>query len=312
VRVAASLGIDADVVPITADTWRRTVVSSVHEYEYAYGGGTVPISALARRALADGCKVVLTGEGSDELFGGYGLNPGWRSAWSLLPRAKRPRWALEQVRAIGLISVRARLRERFGPHVPALLPDAARRGDAVREETLDAARRAYGHHEGARRELEAAMLTALTAGTLSGLLNRMDKNAMGASVEARVPYLDRDVISLVVNLPAEARIGPPPKRVLRGVAARYLPHALTNRPKQAGTPIDVRGHLAPADPDFLDQGRMRDMYEVPLDRWRHALARASPAVFTRLWFAEIWCRLFLEGQDVRAVEDALWPAGVDA
>ena len=59
---------------------------------------------------------------------------------------------------------------------------------------------AYNHHAGDRGDLEAALLSHLDY-SLCWLLNRMDKNIMQASVEARVPFLEPEVVKLVLNLP---------------------------------------------------------------------------------------------------------------
>jgi asparagine synthetase B (glutamine-hydrolysing) len=52
----------------------------------------------------------------------------------------------------------------------------------------------------------------------SWLLNRMDKNVMQASVEARVPFLEAEVVKLVLNLPLEVRFGPWTKGIHQGTS----------------------------------------------------------------------------------------------
>ena len=76
--------------------------------------------------------------------------------------------------------------------------------------------------------------------SLCWLLNRMDKNVMQASVEARVPFLEPAVVELVLNLPLEARVGPWSKGILRDVARRVLPWSIAHRPKIYGMAFDAR------------------------------------------------------------------------
>ena len=45
---------------------------------------------------------------------------------------------------------------------------------------------------------------------------------------------------------------------------------------------------------------------MPADEWRAAVTHLSSAHALRLWTGEVWCRLFLGGEDDAAVEAALW------
>jgi asparagine synthetase B (glutamine-hydrolysing) len=153
--------------------------------------------------------------------------------------------------------------------------------------------------------LEAALLGDL--GTyLPHLLNRQDKNTMQHSIETRVPFLDPDVVALALDLPLEARATPERKGVLRDLARIHLPRGVANRTK-LGFGFDVRRYLrGAARPEFLADGRLRETLGVPAEEWSAAVADLSSAHALRLWTGEVWCRLFLEGEDDAAVEAALW------
>jgi len=132
---------------------------------------------------------------------------------------------------------------------------------------------------------------------------------MAASVETRVPFLDPDVVRLAVNLPLEARTGPRLKGILRDVGRRNLPKRIAYRPKYPGMLFDARGCIErAARPEFLASGVLREVLELPRAAWLDLLEKTGPRAGLGLWTAEIWVRLFLEGQDVERVEAELWPA----
>jgi asparagine synthetase B (glutamine-hydrolysing) len=170
---------------------------------------------------------------------------------------------------------------------------------------MRSAREAYGHHSGVRARIESSLLQSLFGGSFSFLLNRMDKDAMSHSVETRLPFLDREMLGLVLNLPLEERVGPTVKGLLREVARRHLPAEIVARPKQAGMVFNsLRRIEQAARPGFLEHGHLRELLEEPAERWQRRLRRKNGRM--RLWTAEIWCRLVVDGQAISAVERDLW------
>src|SRR4051812_21254358 len=72
-QVARSLGVELRTVRMTAESWRADLVPAVAHNEYPLTHeSSVPMTQIARLAREDGVKVLLSGEGADELFGGYG------------------------------------------------------------------------------------------------------------------------------------------------------------------------------------------------------------------------------------------------
>jgi asparagine synthase (glutamine-hydrolysing) len=295
-RVAARAGAELHTVRVTGESFRAGLVRTVEHHEYPLiHPGSVPMVELAALARAHGAKVLLSGEGADELFGGYDwLDPRAAAAFA----ARRSPWRLART-----VAGAARDRLRRGPRDPA--PEAVERFEGAARAD---ARRAYAHHRGVRRRLEAALAADLEL-YLSHLLNRQDKCTMASSVETRVPFLDPDVIALALNLPLEARLEPRRKGVLRDVVRRRFGEALAERSK-LGFGFDTRGLIeARADPSFLLDGRLREVLETPTGEWEEGVRTMPDTWALPVWTAEVWCRLMLDGTPRDEVEAALWSGG---
>ncbi len=314
-RVAKALGIDAEIVEVTPQDFRRLfVAATVHSGGPIPNASAVTVAQLAERAKQCGVKVLLTGEGSDELFGGYeGMHAAEFAAF--LPRhyglvrlvepmlltnprkALNPQWVLSRLwtttlRAIHPRSVSSGWQGQLNADTRSMAL-----ADAVA---------AYAHHTGERRQLEADLLQRLDY-SLCWLLNRMDMNVMQMSVEARVPFLEPEVAALVLNLPLEARVGPWSKGILRDVARRVLPWSVAHRPKIYGMAFNAAAWVEEgADPAFLRDGMLRDTLGIPRDGFDEVLRSSDESLRLRLWSAEVWCRSLFGGQSVGHIEQDLW------
>jgi asparagine synthase (glutamine-hydrolysing) len=289
-KVAGALGVELRTVRMTAESWRAELVDVVRHVEYPLTHeSSVPMAQIAALAHSDGVKVLLSGEGADELFGGYEHLHGREHADFLA----RGRPAERAARAV--YRRMQRLRER-----------RVWRSESAKDWELGVERRAraaYRHHRGARRRLEAALAADLET-YLPHLLNRQDKSTMRASIETRVPFLDPGVVELAFNLPLEARVEPRHKGVLRDLAGRLLPEGVAQRPK-LGFGFEADRYISEkARPEFLSEGSLRAwLYDTP---WREMPENPTGYDALLLWTGEIWCRVVLEGQPVDAVNEALW------
>jgi asparagine synthase (glutamine-hydrolysing) len=309
-QIAANgLDVDLETVRVTVSDWRRGLVDAVahHEYPLSAAGSSVPLSLLARRARERGFKVLLTGEAADELFGGYTHIYGAefrhflpaRAAFRRIVEELRGRRGLSPVRRRGIARIRGNR-----PGAAAVIDPPLELVD-WQHATRRSADAAYEHHPGARGRLESVLLSGLSSCAFSFLLNRMDKDLMAHSVETRFPFLDSHVVELAVNLPLEHRVAPATKGLLRDVAHRWIPGPIARRPKQHGMVFRAGQRIEEAArPSFLEAGCLRELLQLPADRWRRLIDRARDGA--TMWSAEIWCRLFIEGQDVAAVERELW------
>jgi len=297
-RVAELAGAQLRTVRTDATSWRADFVDVVAHTEYPLlHPSSVPMAQIARLAREDGVKVLLSGEGADELFGGY--------PWVHAPQQRD--WLAADRRFNAPLRTLWRRLNRLGVGDVEGPPE----GPCEEVTEFDRATRrrasaAYAHHRGARRRLEAALLGDLGS-YLPHLLNRQDRTTMAHSIETRVPFLDPDLAALAVNLPLEQRSGPPRKRALRDVARRLgVPADLVDRAK-VGFGFDVAGYIDDAaDPEFLLDGRLREELGVSAADWRANVPGVGGHWPLALWSAEVWCRVLLDDQDPATVSTDLW------
>jgi asparagine synthase (glutamine-hydrolysing) len=221
----------------------------------------LPTFLLAERARAD-VKVILSGEGADELFGGYPTYLGHKFAgrWQRLPRPVRTavRWAVDRwPSSTGKVTLEYMLKQFLSAterpwlerHLAWL--GALRIEDGVIPElacTLDR----FPHDDPLNRVMWFDFATYLP----DDLLVKVDRATMLASVEARAPFLDREVMELV--LPAASRLkvrGLSTKVILKKAARGLVPDNVINRRKRGlSVPVArwLNTGLAPLADRLLD------------------------------------------------------------
>jgi asparagine synthase (glutamine-hydrolysing) len=217
-----------------------------------------PLYLLARRVREHGFKVVLTGEGADEVFGGYDIfkEAAVRRFWARRPdSAWRPALLRRLYPYLGGMQSQSpeylraffrggldRAQDPLFSHLPRfLLTQRAMRffSPALRE-----ALRGYDPMEEMRDALPAAFGSwhALhqaqyleTAHLLPGyiLSSQGDRVAMAHAVEGRFPFLDHRVVELAARIPPRMKLkGLREKHILRRALGRHLPPSIVERAKQ--------------------------------------------------------------------------------
>lgn len=293
-KVAGALGVELRTVAMDAARWRAGFVEAVlHNEQPLVHESSIPMAGIAGLAHGDGVKVLLSGEGADELLGGYAF------------RNVQPDGELADGPVKGLLRSVRRERQRRAA-VAAGAQGDGHQGEFDHGAALyRAALQAYAHHRGARRRYEAGLLMDLRV-YLPHLLNRQDKNTMQRSIETRVPFLDPDVAELALNLPLEARVRPERKGILRDIGARVLPPEIAARPK-VGFGFDIDRYVEPGlREEFLADGRLREALGEPAEAWRSRVAALRGQRRMLALSAEVLCRAFLDDETPAAIEAALW------
>ena len=287
---------------VTADdaALRRALdVVTEHLAEPVGDPALLPTYLLAEAARAD-VKVVLSGEGADELFGGYPTYPGHRAAlaWQRLPRPLRAvlRGAITRLPAsTGKVTLEFMLKqfvaaadrpllERHLAWFGALGPDAAG-GDV---EAIAAKLRGFPEGDPLNRVLWLDFVTYLP----DNLLVKVDRGTMLASIEARAPFLDRRVLELVLPAPSALKVRGFTTKVILKQAARGLVPANVIRRRKRGLSVPVarwlNAGLAPLADRYLAAPHLAPDRVRPLFA-EHRAGRANHA--RKLWpvlMAELW------------------------
>ena len=260
---------------------------------------TYALSELTRRHV----KVALSGDGGDEVFGGYpkyllGAPPRGRplsSSFERLLRALpwRPRGMASRVLATALVAgshpicvvpIRrlSRLRQGHAPTAAHGLQDEAE-VEAYFEPWERRARR-YGP----RFDTDVLMRADLETYLSENCLVKTDRASMLASLEVRVPYLDETVLDRILPLPGQARIARGQlKALLMPIVRRLLPREVWDRPKQGfGGSLDtwLPGIWRPAVETALDWGESNlPLFDYGYLRRLHALTIAGRGSGRALW-----------------------------
>ena len=265
--VAKALGAKHETIEISeAMVWRHLpeIVACMDDPAADYA--IIPTWFLARRARQD-VKVVLSGEGGDEIFAGYGR---YRAA-------TRPWWlGGKAMYAGGYFDKLDVLRAR---------PAGWRDGIAAAE---------AAEADSGRSRLAQAQATDMTDWLPHDLLLKLDRCLMAHAVEGRTPFLDRGIAEAAFRLPDGLKLRKGlGKWLLRRWLEKHVPVAKPFAPKQGftvpvGAWIKGRGSqlglLVAAQPgvaEIADPEKVRSLF-ANIRRWRHGFA-AWQLLFYALW-----------------------------
>jgi asparagine synthase (glutamine-hydrolysing) len=241
----------------------------------------IPIYLISREA-AKSVKMVLTGEGSDELLGGYPKHSAER--YAAMYHRMMPACAHDSVVAPLIAALPYRFRRVKILAASMALRDPAERMArwmgaltyAERDQLLSGVgeRRpvdpAPFQVDGRRSALERVLYFDQTSWLPDNLLERGDRITMAASIEARMPFMDIDLARLMARLPDKWRIrGMTQKFILRRAMRSILPHIVLERPKVGfRVPINewFRGPM---------RGFVRELIEAPGSLARTLCDRAT-------------------------------------
>jgi asparagine synthase (glutamine-hydrolysing) len=245
-QLATSLGVPFISYTLTGANFRRALpyVAFLEDLPLTHANSAA-YYLISKVARDDGVIVLQSGEGADELFGGYSWN--YRRRLRLMRLEPLLKLIPDKLYSILELFTYAHAGMPVWAHqFRDLLPPAVDLIDRYsRVEWIESCEAAYGFvTDPNERKVLAAMLGDL-GDFLTPLLRRLDRTSMGASVEVRVPFLDHRLVHKAINMPMHYKVGARgDKWVLKQVATRYLPANLIWR-KKAGFPLPVDEYIAP-------------------------------------------------------------------
>jgi len=289
-RVCEHLGIPLRRIDIDQSRFLRLWPHAVWSCDAApLRPSAMGVLAVAQACRADGIKVLLNGEGSDELFAGYGWHRSAYRRWQTRPSDDAFLQApFNLAWAGGEISSRWMI---------ALDPDAVLRP-----------RRLMKHLDAVEPPSDRAFLARGFFDLryhLPWILHRLDRLGMAASIETRVPFLENSLFDFAFHLPAKAKLqrrhG---KWLVKQAAAQRLPDDIVYA-KKKGFPVPLA--FSSGTEQLIAGGRLADFMQWPADVTREIIPtlRRSSGLRFQLVGLELWFRMFFEGQTPDALAETL-------
>lgn len=321
---ARSIGADLNVLEVDADDTTLLDRAIYHLDEPQADPSMLNVMLISKLAADSGLKVLLSGTGGDDIFGGYRrhiaiANEGY---WSWLPRILR-RGLAGSARSI-----------------PVGTPALRRIRKAMEYMDLPALDRLVSYyywfnpkelrtvlsptfHDVQMSKINGPMIDTLGSRNESALAAALrleerhfladhnllytDKGGMSAGVEIRVPFLDKDLVEGASGIPVGMKVrGSETKWILKKAVEPFVPKSILTRPKTGfGAPVRywVRERMAPAisetllsrnatDLGIFDRGNLQQLIE----KNRRGVVDGSYLLFTAYWMQK-WFDIF--GRNVR-------------
>ncbi|MBK6899726.1 MAG: asparagine synthase (glutamine-hydrolyzing) [bacterium] len=289
--VARHLGTEHLNLMVTPQEAREVIPDLPRIWDEPFADSSQIPTYLVSQLTRSHVTVGLTGDGGDEVFGGYNRHLWGRRIWR---RASRYPLPLRRAAAAALGGPSPRAWNLLFGAGGAALPQAMRQrlpGEKIHK--LAGVLDADGYQDMYQRLIatwrhpaevvigsrfadlpsiippadhdmdiaEYMMVNDMRTYLANDILVKLDRAGMAVSLETRAPYLDHRVVEFALSLPLSMKIGEGVgKRILRQVLNRYVPHDLVDRPKMGfSVPIGdwLRGPLRPWAEDLLSESRLR-------------------------------------------------------
>ncbi|WP_309662473.1 asparagine synthase (glutamine-hydrolyzing) [Sphingomonas sp.] len=258
--IANHLGCDHIVAPLEMADATEMLPQILSSYDEPFADMAAIPTWFASKLAAEHVKVVLCGEGGDELFAGYKRHRNARAIERLRPLLgpAGPLAAMIEGMPVSRSQRLNAVRQhalRFAEFIR--LPDGYQQFFAATQISSRALRRQIyspdfwqqqeGEDSYARLEqeyfpaaavpkasaLEQFLFADLTLNMPSAMLTRLDRASMAHSLEARVPFLSHKMVDWALTVPEDLKLrGRTGKLILRRAAAPWLPQEILSRPKQ--------------------------------------------------------------------------------
>jgi asparagine synthase (glutamine-hydrolysing) len=288
--VARHLGTEHTELYITPEQAMAVIPQLPTLYDEPFSDSSQIPTFLVSKMTKQHVTASLSGDAGDELFGGYNRYFGTQKWWNLIQATPK---ALRRSVAYGLSKPEPAAWDRLGQGIAAVSGNKARWGNfgnrmqklaavLLVEDSSSLYRHFVSHWSDPASVVidgvepttcitqprfsldnivEQMMLLDSVSYLPDDILVKVDRAAMGVSLETRVPFLDHRLVEFAWQLPLSLKVRDGQgKWVLRQVLYKYVPRELIERPKMGfGVPIDswLRGPLRDWAECLLDESRLR-------------------------------------------------------
>ena len=255
-RVARHLGTEHIEIPVSKNDIHEQIFQAMDSFDEPFADSSALAVYMLSRKVREHVKVALSGDGADELFGGYNkhyatwrmMNPGrtesiirsMQGLWNVLPQ-NRSSFLFDRFRRLSKF---AETMDLSGPHRYWRLAgfasdeESAHVMESLMIDSLDF-EEYFDYREDLLKEVTEeesvnSILRTDMALVLPGdMLKKVDLMSMANGLEVRVPFLDHRIVEFVNNLPGEYKIdGKSRKKILRDAFRERLPNFVFSRPKK--------------------------------------------------------------------------------
>jgi asparagine synthase (glutamine-hydrolysing) len=208
--IARKFGTNHHQIRVPTDRMLPALTDAVHAMSEPMVSHDAVGFYLLSQEVAKSIKVVQSGQGADEVFAGYH----WYERMS-------------QARGLGVETYAAAFFDRSHDELAKVVaPEFRTAGD----ESLDMVRRHFSA-PGAQTPVDRALRLDTTVMLVDDPVKRVDNMTMAWGLEARVPFLDHELVELAASCPPELKLALGGKGVLKEAARLVIPETVIDRPK---------------------------------------------------------------------------------
>jgi len=317
--VCEHTGVSLRTVPFTREDFLRDWPTAVyHNDRPNYFPQNLAAQAVCRAARKDGVKVLVGGEGADELFSGYSWQRQSRRNWTIHQLSRRLVQLIPGLYGFGKCGVRLYASKRIEQLKSRPFEKPARLLKAgycnPRSFALDGAQRQlraealFEKLSPLRRAGDRAFLAHSFEDFYAHMqtsLRSTDKMAMAHSIEMRVPFVENRVIDFGMHAPVHAKLSRGRgKWVVKRAAERYLPRQIVHAPKVG---FGIENQMWAGTESLLQDGVLAELFKWDrpvLDNLLGQVSKKHLFIF-HLVAMELWGRIFLSGERPEQLSEKL-------
>jgi len=297
-KLADYLNLDLRVVDVNDEDFILKIPDVIEHYgmPFVYHPNSIPFLMVTKLVQKNNIKAILTGEGADESYLGYSHIPTENIFATIHKMFNKASKLIQSIPLLG---------EKLIPNSGSLITPASYifgdfESQRERNDIFNASK-TYDKHSNKTLNYMGYHLRTL--------LHRNDTMGMAASIEARFPFLDNDLIKFAVNLPYKHKIKKTihaykeskhpfiqSKWILRQIANRYLPKELSQRTKR-GFPTNAFERMTISN-SYFSNSYIADLFSLPNNSLQTLLENSSDGFKLRLLQLNVWGDIYFNNENI--------------